>query len=253
MAATTKKSNKVLHIPAPIARPFPVGTVSGGVSPPVQATPTPATPAVVASTAAPSFTVPAPPPGFVPVKLLDYRGQHLQAAQLVALPDAILELQGLEDYAQTFGSAVAPAAQIVSELQVASAWTTTRVALEALLVYAKSNEAVTWKSCSGDLEQLAVVFEAVAKQSPALVAGCPALVRVFAARKVVGQRAAATRKRNAKAEAAKEATAASDARASSAGMATAVTSGSAAGPATTPVTTAPLVATTAPLVNGATH
>jgi hypothetical protein len=169
------------------------------------------------------------------------------------MPDAILELQGFEDYAQTFGAGIAPAAQLVGEIQVASAWTATRIAVEALLVYAKSNEAITWKSSLADLDRLGIVFEAIAKKNPALVGGCPALVRVFQARKVVGQRTAATRKRNVKAEAAKVATAASEARASSTATVPAVTSGSAAGPATTTVTTAPVVANGAIVPNGATH
>ena len=229
---------------------LPPGTLAGGDSTGTTST---APPKAIASTAAPTFTVPVPPATFVPGNLLAYRGSHLQAAQIAAMPDAILELQSFENYSQTFGAGVAPAAQIVSEVQVAIAWTATRTAVEALLVYAKTQEAITSKSSLADLDQLGIVFKAIAKQNPAIAGGCPALVRVFEARTASAQRGVATRKRRAKANAAKNATATSEARASNAATAPAVTSGSAAGPATTTVTPADVATTGVVLPNGATH
>jgi hypothetical protein len=174
-------------------------TISSGSAPSTTSTAAAPTPVVIASTAPPDILIPAPPTGFVPVNLLDYRGSHPKAGQITAVPDAVAELESSSSYANVFGAAVPPANQIAGELTVAARWTALRVSAEALLLYLKSFEAITWKTALTDLEKLDAVFTVFAAQNPAMVAAFPQTAKLLEVPKVIGARAASTRARKRKA------------------------------------------------------
>jgi len=137
------------------------------------------------------------------VNLLDYRGAHPKAGQIAAVPSATAELNAnAASYTETFGPAVPSAGQLAGKLTNASQWTAMRVAIEVFMLYVKSNEAVAWKSALTDLEELNAIFQVIAKQNPVLIDGFPELEKLLDVDKVVGQRAAATRAREAKTKAA---------------------------------------------------
>jgi len=194
---STAHSSATATLPPATAEP--VNTPTGNATPPITSS------ALVSSIAPPDYTIPAPPTGFVPVNLDNYRGAHPKAAQITALQDAVNELATSTSYAMTFGAAVPPAEQLAGDLDAAGRWTALRVSLEALLVYAKSNEAVTWKTGLTGLDQLNQVFKVVAKQNPALLAVFPATQRLLDVSKVISQKAVASRAKSAKGKAAKPA------------------------------------------------
>ncbi len=209
-AKKPKTSKKV----APSVSPIATGTAATGGETPLGASATTTTPvsstaAGVAMNAPPDITIPAPPTGFVPVSLVDYRGSHPKAGQIAAVPNAVAELNAnAASYTQTFGPAVPPAPQLAGKLTNASQWTAMRVAIEAFLIYVKSNEAVAWKSALTDLEELNAIFQVIEKQNPVLLNGFPEVEKLLGVDKAVGQRAAATRARKAKAKVAGAGTAA---------------------------------------------
>ncbi len=183
---------------------------------------TAATPAFVLN-APPTVTVPAPPAGFTPVNLLEYRGYHPKAGQLAAAPDVVLELQSFPTYETVFLGMAPPATQLAGEIDSADKWTQLRIAVETLLVYAKSGEAVAWKAALVDTEKLDQVARLVTAKNPNALAAYPALVRMLAAPKVIAKTATATRARKAKAKKTDATT-------------PTTTSTAAAGPAATPAT-----------------
>jgi hypothetical protein len=207
---TPKKNpiKKVVPSVLPIVTPKAPTTVS---SPPdaTSTTTTGSTP--VWSTTPPDVTLPLPPTGFVPVILGNYRGAHPKAGELTALPDAVAELESTSSYVATFGASVPHASTLAVELATASEWTKLRVATESFLLYAKSLEAITWKTALADLEKLDAVFQVVAAQNPALIAPFPATERLLDVRKSISARGAASRAKTAKATKAKAASAASGA------------------------------------------
>jgi hypothetical protein len=164
--------------------------------------------------APPDLVIPSVPPNFTPVSLGLYKGAHVKGMQLAAIPNAIAEIQASASaYATTFGPAAPPADDIATNLTDASAWTAMRVKIEALLVFAKSGEAVAWKTGLANIEQLSAIYKVLANVNPALVAGFPAIGALVDVDKVLGQAAAQARARNAKARAAKAATPAATATA----------------------------------------
>jgi hypothetical protein len=154
--------------------------------------------AAVYSTDPPDITIPPPPAGFNPVDLEDYRRSRPKKAQYAAFPDAILELRASTTYTGLLGTVVPSAAALAKSLDTARQWTALRIALEAFLVYAKSLEAVTWKTGLDDLAKVDAVYQAVAAQNPQALASLPALGRLLEVPKGIATRAAAKRVRNAK-------------------------------------------------------
>jgi hypothetical protein len=209
------KARKSTSTPAPSSDPSTSGSAATTAS-------------VVMSTAPPDMPIPTVPAGFIPVDASNYRGFRPKAAQLIAFPDAILELESATTYEEVFGTAIPSATDIAEALATASSWTAFRVAIQALLIYAKSLEAITWKTGLTNLEKLEAVYHAVAATNPAAVAAFPALQRVFEVSTVIAAKVKATRARNIADKAAK-----------------AANSGSAAGPATTTVA-APVAPVTPP-------
>lgn len=130
------------------------------------------------------------------MNLLNYRGSHPKAAQVTAVPDAVLELTSSSSYEALFGSSAPPAAQLAAELATASQWTAMRVATESFLRYVKSLEAITWKTGLADLDKLNALFKVVETQDPVAIAAFPATQRLFDVDKVIGQKANAARLRN---------------------------------------------------------
>jgi hypothetical protein len=150
--------------------------------------------------AAPADTLPAIPAGFTPVILIEYRGSHPKAGQLGAGPDAVLELRDFQGFGALFGTAVPPATQLADEIDNALRWTALREATEAFLVYAKSGEAVAWKTALTDLDKLDPVVQVVTITNPTALVGCPALVRTLDVPKAIARRGQASRVRNTKAD-----------------------------------------------------
>ena len=168
-----------------------------------------------------------------------------------AATGAIQELQAdPTSYAATFGPTVPNATTMATELANAMGWTAMRTAIEALLVYAKSYEAVTWKAALIDLSKVDVVFTMLSKANAAALAGFPELSRLIEVPKVVAQKAGATRARNAKAKAtaaAKAALGTPEPAVSATGTPALGASTAAASPAATPTST------TVTVTGGAAH
>jgi hypothetical protein len=233
MSRTKKQSElkKVVPTVLPVATS---ATTPASVSDPPVAGAVAAASSLALSTTPPNVTIPAPPTGFVPVNLDNYRGSHPRAGEITAIPDVVVELNASTSYDATFGGAVPPATTVAGDLDTAAQWTALRIALEAYLLYVRSLEAITWKTALADMEKLRASFKVVAAQNPALIAAFPATERLLDVTKVIGQRGAATRARNAKKALAEKAS-----------------SGTAAAPAATPeATAAPVAGAVVPAVIG---
>ncbi len=153
------------------------------------------------SIAPPDVTLPAIPAGFTPVDLKNYRGVHPKAGQITALPDAIAELRASTTYSSTFGPAAPPVGPLTADLAVASSWTALRGAIEAYLIYVKSNEAITWKTGMAGIDKLNATYKVVLAANPAIATAYPATTRLLDVPKVLAARGAATRARKVKAKA----------------------------------------------------
>src|SRR5208282_950630 len=69
------------------------------------------------------------------------------------------------------------------------------VAAESFLLFAKSGEAVSWKTGLTNLEKLGPVVRLASETNASALASCPALVRMLEVPSVIAQRANATRAR----------------------------------------------------------
>ncbi len=165
------------------------------------------TPATTLSTEPPDVTLPAIPAGFVRIDLTMFRGRHPKAAQITAVPDAVAEIASSTSYAATFGIAAPTADAVERDLSLALRWTVLRRSLEELLVYARTNEAITWKTGLATIDRLEAAFRVVAAQEPTIAALFPATARLVEVPVVQAKRASATRARNAKAKGASTASA----------------------------------------------
>jgi hypothetical protein len=199
MSSTKKQFSTKKMVPA-IPRVVTSATTPASVSDPPVAGAVAGASSLALSTTPPDLTIPAPPAGFVPVNFQNYRGFYPRAGEFTAIPDVVLELAGATSYASTFGGAVPAAATVAGDLDTASRWTALRVALEAYLVYVRSVEVITWKTATLDIDKLRASFKVVAAQNPGLIAAFPATERLLDVQKVIGQRAAASRARDAKAK-----------------------------------------------------
>jgi hypothetical protein len=197
--------------------------------------PAPTSTPVVLSTTPPFVSIPSPPAGFAPVKLSDYRGYFISAAQLGTIPDVVTELSNGATYTATFGPAAPPVGSLVQCLDNAVAWTTMRTAAEAFFEYARSQEAVAWKLGLTKIDQVEAIYQIALTQNAQLPETFPALARLLGVRAAANKRAAAGRKRTLTANAA---TAAKEANARAA-TTEAATNAVAITPATT-AATAPL-------------
>jgi hypothetical protein len=185
----------------------------------------------------PEVTIPAVPEGFVAVSLKNYRGYYPKAAQTVAIPDAVQELESSTSYEDVFGGAVVSATKLAGDLNNLMGWSALRIRLEAYLEYVQSNEAIASKAAMVELDQLADVYNAINKANPAALAAFPATGRLLDVPKVAGARAAATRARNAKASASAQGqTTATAPAATTAAPAPATGAAAAAAPVVNPVT-----------------
>ncbi len=247
-AKAHKKTVKILSTSLPPA------TASPGATP--TASPTTPTISVSATSAGsalsiapPDVTLPAIPAGFTPVDLRNYRGTHPKAAQVTALPDAITELESSTTYASTFGPAAPPVATLTIDLAIASRWTTLRTAVQAFLIYVKSNEAITWKTGLAELDQLNAAYKVVVAQNPAIATAYPATTRLLDVPKVLAARATATRARKVKAKATTSASTASTASAANPPAPVASTTATSPSAAAAPVTSTTVTTVT----GGAAH
>ena len=229
-AALTKKPIAI-QISRPIATSSTTPVTTGDTGDTLVPTPTLSS-AFVSPMAPPNILIPAPPIGFVPVDLGNFRACHPKAGQIAAAPGAVAELANSAGYATAFGAAVPPAPQVAEDLTHASSWTTMRVATEALLAYVKSFEVLTWNVALADIEALGASARLIQAQNPAALAAFPTLAKLLDVQKVIAKKGAATRARTTKAKA----------------------SAPAATPATiAPVTSAPVATVITPSTGGATH
>jgi hypothetical protein len=225
----SKKKSLTTVLPVGTSMSTPA-TVSDSTTPTVTPTAPPATSIVMLAAPPNVGDVPSVPAGFSPVTLNLYRGFRPKADQLAAAPDAINELRDFPTFVAVFGATAPSPTQLADELSDALAWAAFRIAVEALLQYAKSGEAVSWKTILLDLDKLAAAIQLITSTNPSALAGCPALVRMLEVPKVIAKQGNAARARTLATNKAKAAAAAVGA--------TTVTSGSAAPAATTATTPA---------------
>jgi hypothetical protein len=138
----------------------------------------------------------------VPVHFKDYLGFHPKAGQLALTPAVVQELGGSPTYDATFGVGAPPAQDLAQQLSNARAWTTLRRQAESLVEFLRSYEVVSWKRAQTQLRQLDAIYQLLAKTQPGRLAAFPEIGKMLEVTKQVGQRAHASRLRNAKAKAA---------------------------------------------------
>ena len=152
--------------------------------------------------APPPIVIPVPPPSFVPVPARDYLGFHPKAGQMAQVSAVVQELRKSPTYESTFGASAPPAQELSRHLANALAWTALRKQAESLVEFLRSYEVVSWKQAQTGLRQLDAVYQLLAKTQPARLAVFPEIGKMLEVTKQVGQRAHASRLRNAKAKAA---------------------------------------------------
>jgi hypothetical protein len=193
--------------------------------------PTTSSSSVVLSTTPPVVSLPPIPAGFTPVNLVDYRGYHPRVGQVAALPDAVAELSSSSTYAATFGPAAPAEGTFVTCLEDAASWSSLHGAIEAFLVYVKSQEAVAWKAALTQIDQAKAVYDVTIARNPSVPTQFPALTRLLEVTNAIGRKSAASRQRK-KATDAKKAAAAANATAATAAPATGATTAPLVAPAT---------------------
>jgi hypothetical protein len=151
---------------------------------------------VVYMTTPPEVTVPVPPPGFVPVRLAQYRGYFPKAQQTHALPGAIKDLESFGDYSKVLGAAAPPPAPLAEALKREIKWAELRRAAETFFVYTRTMEVVSWKNTLGLLQQLDRAYQVVKTQAPDALTSHLELEQLLDAARRIGQRGASTRTRN---------------------------------------------------------
>jgi len=187
-------------------------------------------------------SIPSAPATFVPIDLTEFRGSHAKKAQIAAVAGVLTELADPTTYAQQLGPYAIAAGSFTQVLSTAGGWSNVRIALEAYLLYAKTQEGIAWRAALTDIDQLKAVFDVAATRNPDLARQLPALARLLGVTGQVTQKAVATKKRN-KAEAVAKATTAATARVDA--------TPSAAAPAAT--SSAPSTASSATATGGAAH
>jgi hypothetical protein len=123
-------------------------------------------------------------------------------SELASVPDAILELEKFNNYTGLFGITAPPSSQVGQRLNVAAQWTSLLAESTAWYTYVKSQEGVAWKDALELVAKLKTPFQLATASNPALLSMYPALARMLGAAKVVGKRAASTRAKKKKANAA---------------------------------------------------
>jgi hypothetical protein len=206
---TTKPKQQALATTEPTSAPT-VPALTTPVSATTAAAVPPATPmttvidfaSIPLVSAPPSLTVPSPPAGYVAVPGVDLQGYRPIASEVASVPDAILEIQAFPNWALVFGMTAPPASQVAQRLQVAAQWSALQAASERWYSYVRSQAGLAWKAGLEVMEDLKAPFQLAATTAPAMPNAFPALARLLSAQQTVGQRGAATRKRNAAAAAA---------------------------------------------------
>ena len=246
-ATTTKKPRTRTRQPPVVERA--VAGSSGTAAPAAPASPAAGSAssgsAGAAIDAPPQVTIPAVPAGFVPANPADLRGFRALASQVAAIPGAIAELQGFANYTTVFGITAPDVTQLTQRLSVGSEWTTLLSQTAAWYNYTKSQQGTAWKDAMLLLDTLKSPFDLASTANPALLSQYPAIARLLGAKTVVAKRAASSRARNKKAEAAQTATGAS------AGSVSTGTSTQAPAPAPAATGTATATTTQGGTANGA--
>ena len=141
----------------------------------------------------PTVDPPAPPDGFVPMKL--GRGGRPRKSQMNLASKAATELRKSKDYAAWFGAQVPAAGDIADAFTTAASWSSKLQLAKAWAEYVRQEESLAWKHALGQADGLRPEFEYRSARDNAVAQSLPSMTAFFAAPKESAVKAAATRKR----------------------------------------------------------
>ena len=165
--------------------------------------PSTVTPATAGLAPPPSnANIPSPPSGFVPVTGGFATGVRPTKGELMAMPDAIAELQTFTDYATVLGQTVPTQANVLATFAAADAWSVMGVATKAWEAYVSNEEGVGWTAVRQQIASLKPAFKLAAAANPALLTTYPKLAALLGAKSAIAKKGSATKAANKKAKAA---------------------------------------------------
>jgi len=140
--------------------------------------------------------IPKPPEGYVPAPPGEFRNIVPRAAELTALPQALIELNKFTDYAQVFGGAAPSLAEVLEGFTLGSQWSKMRATTETWDGYCVLQEGYSWKTIRLLIARLGPVFAVAIRANPKLVSRFPGLTALLGAKKAIAQKGASTRRLN---------------------------------------------------------
>ena len=183
----------------------PAKEVTMNTNPSSNTTPSTVTPATVGLAPPPSnANIPSPPPGFIPVTGGFAKSIRPTKAELMAMPDAIVELQSFTDYAAVLGQTVPAQANVITTFGTAGQWSVMRVATMAWEAYVSNEEGVGWTAVRQQIASIKPAFNLAAAANPALLTTYPKLATLLGAKSAAAKKGSATKAANKKAKAAGE-------------------------------------------------
>ena len=157
-------------------------------------------PAIIAASPPPPIaTFPTAPIGFAPSPGGNFRAIKPRKSELVAMPDAVVELRSFFEYAATLGKGVPPQADVVQAFDLGSQWAVMRVAAFAWDKYASVQEGIAWTGIRGQMDRLKPAFQLAAAADPTLLTKYPKLAALLGAKKAIAKKGLATKAMNKKA------------------------------------------------------
>jgi hypothetical protein len=151
---------------------------------------------------APAASVPSPHPGFVMPDSRTYRGYQPTTHELLAMQEAITNLEAFHDFAEVLGKAAPPATELINALTWAMQWSALRQPAADWDAYVRAQTGMAWKQAVVLLGELKPLFENAIAHDRALAVKYHGLTELFEAPKAVARQSLATRRKNAKAKAA---------------------------------------------------
>jgi hypothetical protein len=169
--------------------------------PPAVSPPTPVPAPVLVKPPPATANIPSVPAGAPTTNATDYRGITPKKSELAVLGEVVSELKSSTEYAALFGKTMPSLAFTIQVFDAANQWSLMRNKTDAWDAYSRTMEGLMWLSARGLMTNMKPVFEQVASVNADVGTLFPSLGLLLGAQKAIAQRAATTRKANAKLEA----------------------------------------------------
>ncbi len=140
--------------------------------------------------------IPTPPEGFEIPPNARYGTVQPKKIEMVAMPNAVVELGKFTDYAETLGKTVPPQPLVRQMFAVASQWSTMRIKAAAWDAYCNTQEALAWQGVRAQLKRIKPAFALAVQSDDALGAKYPALASLLMAKSTIAIKAVSTRRLN---------------------------------------------------------